>query len=276
MSNCYRYEKRNYDDPIFNHVDATYIINLENNGRITDIEEQLSKYHPSRDVFIVFNKGYKKCNKDEKINSTALDIIDTNKNILLHSIENEYDTILILEDDFQFSEKINEKQHKLNVDEFINENKNDEFLYYLGILPVLKSVDFGIHDRVFISSGMHACIFSDKMKYKILEYIDTQERWDSYIGEFLLNRYTYRIPLCYQLLPVTENSKTWSDHIPMVGTGMRNISRYAIETLEVDRKVEPGHTIAYKLSETLYIVIVLLLIYLVVKILYKILKKSAN
>ena len=129
MSNCYRYEKRNYDDPIFNHVDATYIINLENNGRITDIEEQLSKYHPTRDVFIVFNKGYKKCNKDEKINSTALDIIDTNKNILLHSIENEYDTILILEDDFQFSEKINEKQHKLNVDEFINENKNDEFLY---------------------------------------------------------------------------------------------------------------------------------------------------
>lgn len=276
MSNCYRYEKRNYDDPIFNHVDATYIINLENNGRITDIEEQLSKYHPSRDVFIVFNKGYKKCDKDKKINSTALDIIDTNKNILLHSIENKYDTILILEDDFQFSEKINEKKHQLNVDKFINENKNDEFLYYLGILPILKSIDFGVHQRVFISSGMHACIFSEPMKYKILEYIDNQKRWDSYIAEFLLNRYTYQIPLCYQLLPVTENSKTWSDHIPIVGTGVRNISRYAIETLEVDKKVEPGHTIAYKLSETLYIVIVLLLIYLVVKLLYKLLKKSDN
>ena len=276
MSNCYRYEKRNYDDPIFNHIDATYIINLENNGRITDIEDQLSKYHPSRDVFIVFNKGYKKCDKDEKINSTALDIIDTNKNILLHSIENKYDTILILEDDFQFSEKINEKKHQLNVDKFINENKNDEFLYYLGILPILKSIDFGVHQRVFISSGMHACIFSEPMKYKILEYIDNQKRWDSYVAEFLLNRYTYHIPLCYQLLPVTENSKTWSDHIPIVGTGVRNMSRYAIETLEVDKKVEPGHTIAYKLSETLYIVIVLLLVYITAKLLYKLLKKSDN
>jgi len=261
MCNCYRYEKKIYDDPILNNIDATYIIHLENNGRITDIEDQLSKYHPSRNVFIVFNKGYKKCDKGAKINSTALDIIATNKNILLHSIENKYNTILILEDDFQFSDKITEKKHQLNVDRFINKHKNDDFLYYLGILPIVKSIDFGVNHRIFISSGMHACIFSESIKYKILEYIDTQQRWDWFImTNFLLSRFTYHIPLCYQLLPETENSKTWSDNFPIVGPFIRSYSKFVIRTLQLNKKVEPGHTIAYKLSEILYIVIGLLMI----------------
>ena len=53
--NCYKFKEYQYSDGLINNIDATYIIHLENNGRLSDIEKQLSKYHPSDRVFIVFN-----------------------------------------------------------------------------------------------------------------------------------------------------------------------------------------------------------------------------
>ena len=52
---CYKLKKYIYKNPIFqNTVDATYIINLENNGRLDHIMNQLSEYHPTKIVYICF------------------------------------------------------------------------------------------------------------------------------------------------------------------------------------------------------------------------------
>ena len=61
---CYKFKKNIYNDGLFNSsVDATYVLNLEGNGRLSSVEEQLSIYHPTNVVYIVSDKGYKKCKK---------------------------------------------------------------------------------------------------------------------------------------------------------------------------------------------------------------------
>ena len=64
---CYRFLKvtdHDSDDILFELLDATYIIHLFNNGRYPSIMTQLTLYKPSKNTFIVVNKGYKKCTKD--------------------------------------------------------------------------------------------------------------------------------------------------------------------------------------------------------------------
>ena len=66
-SNCYNYKLKTFEEGIFDRsTDATYIIYLEGNGRHDTIMQQLEKYHPTKLVYIVFNKGYKNCKKNLK------------------------------------------------------------------------------------------------------------------------------------------------------------------------------------------------------------------
>jgi hypothetical protein len=102
----YRFKKKIFNDGFLNNsVDATYIIHLENNGRYNHIQEQLSEYHPTNIVYILFNKGYKKSKKKYFINKTCLDLIDACLKIFKHAEIHNYNNILILEDDFIFSKK---------------------------------------------------------------------------------------------------------------------------------------------------------------------------
>jgi len=98
---CYKYKTINYKYGVLDDsVDATYVIHLENNGRLDSVMEQINKYKPTKLIYIVFNKGYKNCKKQDFINSTVKDIIDANFNIFNHAKINNYNNILILEDDF--------------------------------------------------------------------------------------------------------------------------------------------------------------------------------
>jgi hypothetical protein len=65
--------------------------------------KQLNEYQPTNTVYILFNKGYKKCKKQDFITNPPYDLVDANLNIFKHAKENNYDNILILEDDFIFS-----------------------------------------------------------------------------------------------------------------------------------------------------------------------------
>ena len=60
---CYRFELLEFNDWLFENVDATYILHLEGNGRLDHIHDQLKTYHPTKKVYLVYNKGYKKCHK---------------------------------------------------------------------------------------------------------------------------------------------------------------------------------------------------------------------
>jgi hypothetical protein len=104
---CYNFKKVTYNNGLLDDaIDATYIIHLEGNGRYEDILKQLELYQPTKIVYIVFNKGYTKCQKDENIVLPAHDLVDAFLQIFKDAKHKNYDNILILEDDFIFSEKI--------------------------------------------------------------------------------------------------------------------------------------------------------------------------
>jgi len=266
---CYKYKKYTFNDGLFKNVDATYIIHLENNGRLKSIKNQLSLYHPTNIVYIVFNKGYKKCEKDKYIDKPPLDLIDAFFNIFNDAKIKKYENILILEDDFIFNEKINDKKLNIpyHIDNFLDIKKNEEFIYFIGCVPYLQSnfLNLNYHNTLYISIGTHSCIYSTKFINNILNKDkDKIVDWDVYLN-FNYKRYVYYMPLCYQLFTETENSKYWSrDDFILKYTVA--IQFYILKTLELDKKVEPGYTIMYIFSKVFFTLIIILIIYLIIKI----------
>lgn len=263
-THCYNFEERHYSDGLLKNIDATYIIHLENNGRLSAIEEQLKKYHPSNRVFITFNKGYKKCKKDLIQENTVYDLIDANLNAIQHSIDNDYKTILILEDDFQFNEIIKKQEITNEIDSFIAQNENKGYLYYLGAIPLLKTC-WSNHQNVFSSLGTHSVVISDLMKTKLIESRKTANDWDLYLNSFKLCRYMYHIPLCYQTFPETENQKNWGITEKIMGISysvFREPGKFFLNQLGLDKKPEPGFTITYYLSIFIFLFICVLFIFI--------------
>ena len=208
ISRCYEYEEYNFDNALLD-IDATYIIHLEGNGQYESIIDQLHKFPISKKVYIVLNKGYKKCKKKPSITKSTLDIIDAYLEIFEHAKNRE--NILILEDDFMFDNKILEPFHRNNINHFIK--KDSEFVYYIGVLPlILLPYEYYNYKNV-LSMGSHSVIYSKKFRDKVREQLRNNKvinDWDEYLKFY--NGYVYYTPLCYQLFPETENAKHWGDH----------------------------------------------------------------
>jgi hypothetical protein len=105
-SKCYSLKEYHFDEPIFNDIEATYIIHLEGNGRYDAIEKQLQTYHPTKLVYIVLNKGFKKCEKDKRIDKSSLDIVDAFLTIFKDANEKKYEKHANLHAGFQTVEKV--------------------------------------------------------------------------------------------------------------------------------------------------------------------------
>ena len=104
-NNCYTFKELNFNCGFLDDsCDITYIVHLEGNGRLENIYNQLSTYQPTKKVIILFNKGYKKCNKKLKEYIPRYDLIDCYITVFNHA--KNYNNILILEDNFIFSDKI--------------------------------------------------------------------------------------------------------------------------------------------------------------------------
>jgi hypothetical protein len=151
MNRCYSYEEYNFNNSLLD-VDATYIIHLEGNGKYESIIEQLHKYPISKKVYIVLNKGYKKCKKKPAITKPPLDLIDAYLEIFDHAKNK--GNILILEDDFMFDDKILDPFHRNNVNQFIK--KDSDFVYYIGTLPIILLPYEYYNYKVIISTGTHS------------------------------------------------------------------------------------------------------------------------
>jgi hypothetical protein len=171
--NCYNFKKITFSNGLLDDaVDATYIIHLEGNGRYDDILNQLTQFQPTKVVYIVFNKGFKNCEKNENITQPAHDLVDAFLKITKHanSPNQNYNNILILEDDFIFSERIKDESVQKNICSFLNNHKNDDFQYLLGCMPLIKmpyTLD-GTHFISIVSLGSHACIYSKKNREQLL------------------------------------------------------------------------------------------------------------
>jgi hypothetical protein len=267
---CYNFKKILFNDGLLNNcVDVTYIIHLEENGRYSNIIDQLNIYHPTNIVYIVFNKGYKKCFK-KNVNNTVHDIIFTNIQIFEHAVLNNYNNILVLEDDFMFSPKILESQHTNNISNFINNINTKTFCFLLGCLPVFRIPCNYNTSLVFGYVAQHSCIYSRKLYRKIIKdyynfnLIYSIEPYLTLFNNF--NNFMYNIPLCYQLFPVTENYYNWTKDIydnDLYISYISNISKKFLNFINLDVNVEPGYTFFYNLSISLFFFTVFLLLYFI-------------
>lgn len=270
---CIRLEKKIFKKAMFqSSVDATYIIHLEGNGRLPSIEEQLDNYHPTNLVYIVFNKGYKNCQKNLPYQLPAFDLVDTFLYIFQHANENGFKNILVLEDDFIFSPEIREDNHLNNINSFLIKKQNDTMMYFLGCLLWLQ-LPYNSHTSInLLSSGTHAVIYSFKareyiLKKKIIPVFD----WDIYNNFFIgIRRYVYYKPLCFQLFPETDNSQKWPSLFEF------NPIKLYIKYNSLDVEFEKGYKNSYKFSKPLGYLYLLIIIFLVIIIfnLYFKLKKN--
>jgi hypothetical protein len=260
-THCYNIQKQTYRKGFLDaSVDATYIIHLKDNGRLDHIQGQLTKYHPTKIVYIVFNDGFKKCNKKLIEQVSYQDLTDAFLQCFQHANDHHYNNILILEDDFIFSPDIKNKNNIKNINYFLNKNKQKEFIYYLGCNPILifPCTMNAKHYYSYKSCSTHAIIYSKKTREKKLQL--QYKHWDVIIEKSIPHRYLYHQALCYQTYPDTENKASWSEKDNII---IFNIKQKIITTLWLDKQPQPGFTILYIISKIFALLLFLLLFFFI-------------
>ena len=263
MNNCYYFELYNYNDGILNTiVDATYIIHLVNNNRLNDIKKKINDIHTSNTLYIVYNKGFRNCKKKDYIISSIYDIIDVNIEIFKHAKINNYNNILILEDDYIFSNEIKNKKNINIIEKFIKNKIN--FQYYLGCLPVIMYPQDFYNYKLLFGGTAHAVIYSKFNRELILNKNQTEmPDWDvNNVSTYPC--YTFYKPLCYQTFPITENQQNWKNiYNYYYYNCIYDCGIYCLKLLKLNIQPEPGFTIIYLFSKLLYLIFIIFIIFLI-------------
>jgi len=264
----YKLKLYKYKNGIFdNIIDATYIIYTEgNNNRYKNIKKELNKIKPSKNVYILENKGWRKSKKKEYITNTSKDLVDCNIYIFKHAKKKNYDNILILEDDYIFDKKIEKKYIIKNIENFILKKKNKSFSFYLGTIPfIFLPYNLNIN-RGIINIYTHSIIFSKKYRNKVLNYnYENIDCWDVFQNYFNYNRYYYNIPLSYQTIEETENSLNWQ--VPNIG---RKIYLKVAYMLKANKNPIIFFNMCYIFSYILIVIIIIIIILIIINLLKKI------
>ena len=223
---CYsfiNYTNTNNSNFIHFDVDHTFILTMEKSyERHKNIYEQLKYFCPSKEVTIVLNKGFKKCKKEiynTEVNKTYLDLSHANIVLFELSLKKKYKKILIIEDDFIWSEKLDNKDI-ISINKFINKNKN-LCQYNLGpkptIIDPLSIILQHEHIKLLIKGGTHASIYTHKGILETLsQFKKTTKKDIDVVTNFISNKYCYYKPICFQLYTNTTNSKEWSDDLDII------------------------------------------------------------
>jgi hypothetical protein len=262
---AYTIKTLEYDDGIFDScVDATYIIHLKNNGREQHIFDELSKFHPTNTIHIVYNEGFRKVDKGPSVKTTVDDLTHTYLWTFDHAFTNQYRNILILEDDFMFNvEDIKTKETQQNILDILESRKSEDHVFLLGCLPFLM-IPRDQSTYTGITAGMHCAIYSEQCIRNTLANRDKIVDWDiffNFVSE-TTNKYVYPTPLCYQLFPITENSTNWGmEHDILIY--LTYIFKPIMRLCQLDKQVEPGYSVFYLFSKILGIGLSLLVVYMI-------------
>jgi hypothetical protein len=273
---CYTFEKLTYNSGLLDtSVDVTYIIHLENSHRYDNIIKQLEKYKPTKTVYILLNKGFSKCNK-MGIKSSHADLTDCYLQIFKHAQKQNFGNVLILEDDFVFNEKIKEKEHITNINNFLDKKSNDNFIYFLGAIPWFLIPYDSYNYRCMLSTGTHSVIYSKSHRDDFLENFNRRmlvTDWDINYNINFTSRFIYYTPLCYQICDNhTENSKNtkFQNKYLSFASEVVTYCNYNIvfRILGMDKNPEPGYSFFYFYSKFIFYIALLFLIYLPFLIVY--------
>ena len=261
MSDCYytksyTIDKGNYDGVI----ECTYVLLMENSKREEQILRQIEDAKITSKVVIQHNKGYKKCEKNLRVNKPNYDIEDALKNVFKHALNQGYSRIIVLEDDCQFDERIRDPVVVNDLHTFLN--KRDPEIYNLGPISIQSPIDVLLHNnhqRLLYTTCAHAVIYNKK-------YMDSAIHRKFMSGHVDLehnrtwSKYTYMYPLAYQKCTETENAKEgWGDAYFLLNNIM-------FKPLKMDTQVQPGFDRLKMTFDYVSIILFLLLIFAIRRI----------
>jgi GR25 family glycosyltransferase involved in LPS biosynthesis len=111
---------------LFERFDNVYCINLDKRpDRLENFDKQVKKYNLGEYVRVSAFDGSNLKN-DTKLSNGELGLVMTNINIINEAINNNFEKILIIEDDCYFTDEI------INIDTYFNCLPNDWDMLYMG------------------------------------------------------------------------------------------------------------------------------------------------
>ena len=260
-----------------NYLDMVYIITMEGSDRHEQMFAQLKKNKPFYKVKILYNKGFNKTNKILPENASNYDLVDANRHIFMDAMTNDYENILIFEDDVCFYENHTENDIK-NIGEFIK--KNDFDLYDIGpcgvTLCIPYTYDFNNY-YIFFRTCSHSIIYNKRFIEKFFNETKLIHHIDNYSNKIKFKKFSYSKALCYQLFINTDNQKTWITackeqvYFDFLAKILLSIVLYLISYFEMD-KSSKYMPIIYNLSKILGSTLVILTVLFILWVIYRIYK----
>ena len=263
---CYSYKViNNCETPILKNVDVVLILAMEDSTRF---KEDPFILNLTKQTIIQYNKGFKKCNKPSTIKTPKEDIVHAYYTAFEYL--KEYNNVIILEDDALVVNKdllVYEK-----IDAFIATTDFDIFTFGSLGLTSKYSKDFFKFDKSPFNlsklsyTSSQANIYSYNTRTKLIEDISSSNFNRGsidmcYIAD-LDKIFTYKYPLIVQLIPNTENQKTWTNNIFIL-----TIIRLAIALVRLDTKTDCW-VLLYFICRNYISIITLIIIIIIISIHY--------
>ena len=212
-------------------------------------------YKPTYNVHIQYNEGFKKCDKyynnNKKISKTYQDLTHAYITAFNDAKKNGYKHILILEEDFIFSNEIRKQRHIDNINAFLPKMKKNKYILSLGCAPVITIKHSQCIRKCFLSLGTHAMIYPDTLYNDIINDSNTIDDIDIYFNT--KKKYMYYKPLAYQVYNETENRANWGEQFGYLAKLISAfVTTVVLSFLNMDKKEEPGTSILYKTNVYIY------------------------
>jgi GR25 family glycosyltransferase involved in LPS biosynthesis len=177
---------------LFDRFDKTFLINLKKReDRLNEFITQVNHYNLGNFEIFEAVDGSLIENNYNNLNNGEVGIIHSTINILEKSIENDYETILIIEDDCSFNDNI------YNIDEYIKLLPDDwDFVYFGGN----HNTHFGVTDftrinekviRVFNTYSAHCVLIHKKMFKVLIEELSKFKRQSDVVYQTLQHKYNF-------------------------------------------------------------------------------------
>jgi len=273
MSKCTSYDYIHFDNGILdNIIDAVYVILLKKSHRTSAVYRQINEYKLSKNNFIQINEKFTECEVSLNKQLPSEHIIYNTVNILKHANNNNFNNILVFQDDFILDREIKDKEVINDLEVFIN--NNDFSIYYIGCLPIIFNPFEQKHHKSIFSVANHSVIYSKYARDILIHNYNKNNtftiEWykinlpiykldDIYYNFILNNKYFYHKPLCYQVFEETDNKKQWTN----------SSIDFVFNIMKLDKDPEYGFHLFYKISFILNILVIFFILYLFLKIINK-------
>lgn len=256
MSKCYTLSEHRTKTPgsLDSCIDCTYVLIMEGSEREPHVKEQVATAGITSRVIFQYNPGYKKCEKNLRVEKTNYDLEHAFKNVCTHALSRGYERILVLEDDCEFDERIKNPEILDDLRTFLT--NNNPSVYNLGSFLLLPNpIDVlrgSAHQLLLYNSSTHATVYNKK-------YMEWTSKNDCLLGhiDFETNRhmskYTYKFPLAYQKVTETENAREgWGGMYPL-------LNFLIFKPTNVSHKVQPGYDDIKRWADFISVVILVLM-----------------